>query len=98
MNNDYNVKRKFDYRLPLLSVTTVFSPSSLLSPPPLVAKAYLLMGCIGFVLITMSLMEKYFAINGFYQFASQLLKFVKIVMPFALIAALILFVYLNPLL
>lgn len=96
MNDDYQTKR-LDFKMPVMTITT-FSPASLLNPPPLIAKAYLIMFCLGALLITAALMENVLADKGFFKIAHTIFDVIKLIMPFALIGALVLFVYMNPLL
>ena len=75
----------------------VISPSSWLSPPPLILKGYLIVIGLGVVLIIAAMMESTFARNGNSELASTIVNFFKFALPMAFIAALIIFVLTNPL-
>lgn len=96
MNDDYKTKSNFNTTL--FSVNTAVSVGSLLSPSPLIAKGYLVVSGIGFMLISLALVEKVLVNKKMFAFAEVLINFMKLFMPAALIAILIYFVYGNPLL
>ncbi|MCM3488755.1 hypothetical protein M3689_05470 [Alkalihalophilus marmarensis] len=83
---------------PLYSVVTWFSLPSILAPSPLILKGYAIVLVAGFVLISTAFLEKYLATSGMGEIASTIINFIKGVMPWALVAALIIFVLNNPLL
>lgn len=83
---------------PVYGVVTWFSVTSILAPSPIILKGYALVLVAGFVLISIAFLEKYLAMSGMGEIASAIINFIKGVMPWALVAALIIFVLNNPLL
>lgn len=94
MNPSYVEKKG----MPVYSVVTWFSVTSILSPSPLILKGYTLVLVAGFVLISAAFLEKHLATSGMGEVASTIINFIKGVLPWALVAALIIFVLNNPLL
>jgi hypothetical protein len=95
MDNSYKEK-KTTWHLPMMTVT-FFSPTALFHPPPVVVQGYAIILIVGFVLVSATFLEKYLAINGLTTYAETIIEFIKGVMPWALMAALIMFVLNNPL-
>lgn len=99
INNDYGkqVKKRFDLKLYSLPVAFL-TPSTWLTPPPMIATGYTIVIGAGLVLIIASILEMMLARNGNTQLADGILDFFKLVMPLVFIAALVYFVLANPLL
>ncbi|SDI19635.1 hypothetical protein SAMN05192534_12466 [Alteribacillus persepolensis] len=74
------------------------SKTSIFNPPPIVWEAYGVVVVAGVVLIGIALIEKYLAVSNYTYIAKVIYKTCKGVLPIALIAVLILFVWHNPLL
>ncbi|OLO40333.1 hypothetical protein BTR23_07545 [Alkalihalophilus pseudofirmus] len=92
------VKKKPTYIKKIAAYSFIFSPTSILHPPPMIMKGYYLMIGIGVTVITLAFLEKQLGVTGHIGIAKTIFNFLQITMPLAIIAALIMFVYLNPLL
>ena len=96
MANDYQCKKRIYSASTLYSIGSV-SLGALLSPPPLIAKAYMIMFAIGAVTIGLTVLERFFITRELLEIAKSIVQVIKIIMPFVLIAVLVYFVYGNPL-
>jgi len=99
LKNDYKNKEKIT-NLTLYSSLlpgAFLTPSTWLSPPPLIATGYMIVIGTGAVLIIVSALEMVLARTGHVELADKILDFFKFVMPLIFIAALVYFVLSNPL-
>jgi len=98
MKGDYGKKQNFNVKLYSSLLPGAFlTPSTWLSPPPLIATGYIIVIGVGAVLIIASMLEMMLARMGYVDLADKILDFFKFVMPLSFIAALVYFVLTNPL-
>lgn len=99
MKNDYKNKEKITSLTLYSSLLpgAFLTPSTWLSPPPLIATGYMIVMGVGAVLIIASTLEMILARAGHTALADAILDFFKFVMPLVFIAALVYFVLTNPL-
>lgn len=74
------------------------SPAAVFTPPPIVAKGYLIVIIAGLTLISAAFLEKFLAKNGQTDWAETVNDSIGNAIPYAFIIGLILFVLKNPVL
>ncbi|NEU29918.1 hypothetical protein GN156_03890 [bacterium LRH843] len=100
MDGSYRNTDKSKMDIKLLSVvpaSAIFSPSTILNPPHVIAEAYGIIFVIGGVLVGAAILERLLVMGSQQRTAEVITGFVQMMLPWALVGGLILFVLTNPL-